>query len=102
MKNPAQLIIKGIKCDNPNCDYREEVEIKDIKDCDKWLNKQCPKCGQNLFTQNDYVSLKILTMFTDLLNAILPKGKDDEKPEVFSVKMNGSGKVVFEKKQTKN
>lgn len=93
MKNALCLGIQGIKCDNKDCDYRNENAR--IEDMEKWLNKPCPKCGQNLFTVKDCISLKILIMLVNLLNAILPKGKDDEKDEVFSVEMNGTGEVNF-------
>jgi hypothetical protein len=94
MKNALRLNIQGIKCDNKDCDYRNENAR--IEDMEKWLNKPCPKCGQNLFTVKDYISLKILITLVNLLNAILPKGKDDaKKAEVFSVEMNGTGEVNF-------
>ena len=93
MKNALRLNIQGIKCDNKDCDYRNENAR--IEDMEKWLNKPCPKCGQNLFTVKDYISLKTVFMFVNLLNAILPKGKDDEKDEVFLIEMNGTGEVNF-------
>lgn len=56
MKNALELSIKGIKCDNPNCDYiNKDVEFKDYK---KWINKPCPKCGANLLTQKILTALK--------------------------------------------
>ena len=100
MKNALRLNIQGIKCDNKDCDYRNEnVRVKDF---DKWLNKPCPKCGQNLFTVKDYISLKILITLVNLLNAILPKGKDDEKDEVFLIEMNGTGEVNFIREEKNN
>jgi hypothetical protein len=51
--------IEGIKCDNPNCDYRnDDVAFEDYS---KWINASCPKCGENLLTEQDYNFTKIIT-----------------------------------------
>lgn len=42
----------GIKCDNPNCTYRNESV--DIGDYSGWIDKPCPLCGANLLTKEDY------------------------------------------------
>lgn len=52
MKNNFEYTYNGIKCDNVECDYKnEDVQVEEYKD---WLNKLCPKCGENLLTQKDY------------------------------------------------
>lgn len=99
-----QLNIQGIKCDNPDCDYEEVVECKCrnankvIEKYKKWINKPCPKCGQNLLTLRDYIVLKMIILCVDILNTILPEPKNDEEKEVFSLEMNGSGEVIFKHK----
>ncbi len=42
---PINLIIKGIKCDNPNCDFRDESVGFEVYE--KYLNKPCPKTSGN-------------------------------------------------------
>ena len=44
--------ISGIKCDNPKCDYIDAT-VK-FEEYPEWVNKACPKCGENLLTQEDY------------------------------------------------
>jgi ssDNA-binding Zn-finger/Zn-ribbon topoisomerase 1 len=96
-----QLYIKGIKCDNPDCNYEEVIKYKNgntnevIEEYKKWINKPCPKCGQNLLTLKDYIVLKMIILCVDILNTILPEPKNDEGKEVFSLEMNGTGKVKF-------
>ena len=42
MKDVVKLDVKGIKCDNSNCDFIDmSVEFEDYEN---WLNKSCPKC----------------------------------------------------------
>lgn len=43
------LIPHGMKCDNPSCDWMD-MSI-DFKDYAVYVNKPCPKCGENLFTE---------------------------------------------------
>jgi hypothetical protein len=42
---------KGIICDNPNCDFHDSSAT--LQTFDQWLNKPCPKCGENLLTPED-------------------------------------------------
>ena len=51
-KIPMTTQISGLKCDNAECDYRDE----DIpgSDYEQHINKPCPNCGENLLTQDDY------------------------------------------------
>jgi predicted nucleic acid-binding Zn-ribbon protein len=41
----------GIKCDNPMCDFRQEIPFEDRI---KWIGRPCPKCGENLLTRADF------------------------------------------------
>ena len=67
MKN-VELHCNGIKCDH--CDYKDNsVKVEDYKD---WLNKPCPKCGENLLTQEDYNNALYLIEATNLINEIPP------------------------------
>ena len=60
----------GLVCDNPNCDYENpEVAFEDFKD---WVDRPCPKCGENLLTEEDYHISQALNSFTELFN-LIPK-----------------------------
>lgn len=56
----------GVICDNENCDY--SVPNVPMKGIPKYLNVECPKCGEILLTQNDLDSYNVLTSTTDLIN----------------------------------
>jgi hypothetical protein len=68
--------ISGIKCDNPLCDYIDaSVKFEEYAD---WVNKSCPKCGENLLTQEDYdFCLNSDNMVENLLE-LLPEGFDKQ------------------------
>lgn len=95
MKDALRLDIRGIKCDNPDCDYREEGVL--VSDYEKWLNKPCPKCGSNLLTQADYEATKALITVTKIINSVLPNAENDEKVRTVSVpvEMNGTGEIII-------
>lgn len=58
-------IIKGIKCDNPTCDFMDEsVNGENAKD---WINRPCPKCGKILLTQLGYDAAKMMSSLANLL-----------------------------------
>lgn len=42
----------GIVCDNESCDY--EAMGVTFEQYPEWVNKPCPKCGDNLLTEEDY------------------------------------------------
>lgn len=91
MKDALELNIHGIKCDNHNCDYND-MTVR-VENYDKWLNKPCPKCGENLLTDKDYESIKILMSLTENINNIFPKRKEEEQTYEASIDMDGTGKM---------
>lgn len=101
MKDAIRMDVKGIKCDNPNCDFVDmSVEFEDYEN---WLNKPCPKCGSNLLTDHDYFITKALFAVTNVVNKIFPKREDDEEDVCVSVEMNGTDKIKFvQKEEDKN
>lgn len=91
MKNALELNIRGIKCDNPNCDFKDmDVKVEEYKE---WLNKPCPKCGENLLTKKDYRNVKFLLRITKLINSVCPKCKDNKEVVKARVEMDGTGKM---------
>lgn len=69
-----QISHSGIKCDNEKCDYRDD-DVK-YEDYENWLNKLCPKCGENLLTQED---LENSVRLHTILNAIGSMKEDELK-----------------------
>lgn len=81
------LDIHGIKCDA--CDYNNpDVKVEDYKD---WLNKPCPKCGENLLTEEDYNNVQMILQIVGMANEVLPDRVPNEKTVTMSVEMNGTG-----------
>jgi hypothetical protein len=69
MNNPNFLYrITGIKCDNPKCDFVDKSVTSD--DYELWLNKPCPKCGENLLTEDDFMLAKAFQLTAEKLQNI--------------------------------
>lgn len=97
MKEALEMNIKGLKCDNPECDYIDmTIEVEEYEN---YINAKCPKCGEILLTEADYRNTEFLLGMVDLANKIFPKRKDDEKVVTMSVNMNGSGDMDFKIKE---
>lgn len=96
MKKPKAISfdIKGIKCDNPHCGWKDmTVEF----DADKYLNAPCPKCGCNLFTEKDYRALKCMYRIAGIINFIFwPFVWSSKKRKQFKCNMDGSGIIKIE------
>lgn len=92
MKNQVDVKIKGIKCDNKCCDYKNtSVCVEDYKE---WVNKPCPKCGSVLLTESDYKFAKFIIKLVGFINKILPKRKDSA-PDTRAVMFKDSnGKLI--------
>lgn len=97
MAKAANLNIRGIKCDNPKCDYQDmSVDVNDYKN---WVNKPCPKCGANLLTQEDLDNTIMLMMCADIVNATFGEIPDNAPVGKVKINMNGTGKMEFEDQQ---
>lgn len=84
--------IEGIKCDNPTCDYKD-MSV-DYTDYPNWVNKPCPKCGENLLTEADYKLVKDFIDVAELINAMqLPK---DDKVVTARINMDGTGTWTYD------
>lgn len=62
----------GIKCDNPECDYRDDT-VK-MEDWESYVNKPCPECGENLFTEEDYNKTK---NFLNILEGVMSMSEEE-------------------------
>jgi len=58
-----------VVCDNKNCDYKVENPTKDPRyRIDDFLNTPCPKCGENLLTEEDLITYKKFLKLIDFVN----------------------------------
>lgn len=68
MNNIEGLEAGGIKCDNPICGYSDDsVKMEEWGD---YVNKPCPNCGENLFTEEDYVKTQNLLSMIELVSGM--------------------------------
>jgi len=85
------LNISGIKCDY--CKYKNSnVHMNDY---DKWLNKPCPTCSNNLLTQLDYEMVKQLVSLIGIQNSDITVNNADEPMITVTFDMNGSGNLTI-------
>ena len=94
----VEITISGIKCDNEDCDYRNDEVSRD--NYPAYVNKPCPECGANLLTQEDYETVILLEKLQVELDVAIPKDFLDDEG-TFDVEMNGSGtfKLVERKEE---
>jgi predicted RNA-binding Zn-ribbon protein involved in translation (DUF1610 family) len=52
----------AVKCDNPACGFEQAIPFEDHE---KWIDRPCPNCGENLITREDFEKSQALY---DLLN----------------------------------
>ena len=68
MKKNIEFQGGGVQCDNPKCDYVDpDVPIDQYEE---WVNKPCPKCGENLFTEDDYIKFQLMLKAMDFVNSL--------------------------------
>lgn len=72
--NNSDLSISGLKCDNPKCDYKDD-SVK-FEDYVNYIDKECPKCGESLLTQEDYDSVVNIVDAVDIMNMYSPDDLD--------------------------
>ena len=95
--------IKGIKCDNPNCNFVDmSVSFESYK---HYVNALCPYCGQNLLTSNCYrrtLFIVRVAKFIDTLHLLIfPKSykrklENADKEICLNINAEGRIDVIFE------
>jgi hypothetical protein len=69
--NNMEVNVYGLQCDSPNCDY-EDMSVP-FSDYEKSIGKPCPKCGENLLTQEDYDKVIQMVDAAEMLNMFSPE-----------------------------
>lgn len=86
--------ISGIQCDNEECDFIDK-SVK-MEEYDEWLNKPCPKCGDNLLTEEDYNTVKDLTSLVSMFSEMMGEVPEDVTIEDYTkteFELDGSGNL---------
>lgn len=79
MDQKIEFVETGILCDNPNCDWVDEtVTHEQLKD---WLNVPCPKCGENVLTQQDFDNANRFYFALQIANSLT----DEERKELYDI-----------------
>lgn len=69
METPRiEITSSGLKCDNPSCDW-ENPTIQ-VNDYPEWLNASCPKCGENVLTEEDLNNSFVMRNIAEMINAV--------------------------------
>lgn len=87
---PILLVDSGLKCDAPNCDWKDESISFD--DFEKWLDAPCPKCGSNLLTEEDLNNSIYLRDLITVMNSL-----SEEDLLKMEEAANGLDPSIFEK-----
>jgi hypothetical protein len=61
----------GLNCDNPDCDWSDGTIP--CSDYEKWVNKPCPECGENLLTEEDFNKTTQLMDAINVINSMTPE-----------------------------
>ncbi len=75
MDNRIEYAEGGLKCDNPTCDWKDDTI--DRKDYESYINASCPKCGENILTQEDYDNIQLVFKVVDSVNAMSDEEMDN-------------------------
>lgn len=71
MEKNIELVDSGLFCDNPECDWEDKkVTFEQIE---SWLNRPCPKCGENVLTVEDYTNQCHVMDMYNFLNSLSPQ-----------------------------
>jgi len=56
----------GIFCDNPACDWEDNTITRE--ECKEWINRPCPKCGENVLTLEDYLQMELFLKSLEIVS----------------------------------
>jgi len=91
MEQNVEMIITGIKCDAPDCEYTDPTVGMD--DYAAILNAPCPLCGAILLTQADFEAVQDLISIGNIINDMDLSAFPQTPEYKISLSMDGSGDV---------
>lgn len=68
MNTHIEQVGGGLKCDNSSCNW-EDPTIKN-EELASYVNTPCPKCGENVLTQEDYQNVLHLYTMIGYVNSL--------------------------------
>lgn len=80
----------SIKCDNSTCDYVIPVPVQDYS---QYVNKPCPKCGENLLTEEDFNAHSKVLETINFINS-LTEAQLEHLREIFEIDSTKEKKEV--------
>ena len=84
--NNASLNIGGLKCDH--CDW-SDMTIP-LSDYEKYIGSPCPKCGENILTQEDYDETMNMVQAVEIVNMYSPEDLEKIAGNLSSEEMDGA------------
>lgn len=75
MESNIDLSSGGLQCDNVNCDFIDHSIPS--ADYDNWINRPCPKCGENLLTLEDFLNVRLLEKQVAWINSLTKEQIDE-------------------------
>ncbi len=67
-KQNIEIQGSGLVCDNTSCDWEDKtIKFEDLK---SWINKSCPKCGDNVLTEADFKSAEQMRLTVKIVNSL--------------------------------
>jgi hypothetical protein len=90
-----------IVCDNKNCDFEINAKEESVENYIMYIDKACPKCGENLLTTEDYLTHQKLQNIVNWINkwfswvtVFYKKNKERTNIEVYTHKGIHFGEVI--------
>ncbi len=96
MTEAVTITITGIKCDNPDCDYRDNTVTSESYL--EYIGKPCPECDSVLLTQEDYDSVMMLQGTVIDINKLIPANLLGDEETFLDIEMQGDGSMVITEK----
>ncbi len=66
-QNNIKIENSTLKCDTPNCDWSVEANLSKLS---SWVNYPCPKCGNIVFTETDFITSQCLLNSIGFVNKL--------------------------------
>jgi hypothetical protein len=67
-----RIRVRGVKCDNPACDYKDDSYVAEGKKVSEYLKyyagRPCPECGENLMSKYHSAKMKFIMLLVGLFN----------------------------------